>query len=251
MRNKLTLLILLTITGGLLSCAGGGTSGTGLASARILSGTVTQSEGEPVENAVVTIQETGESDLTDANGEFEIGTELVTDTYNIQIEGSDLDTMVTVETISDDTQNLQVDINLNNSDINTSSTLSTIEVWAKVVGFCDPLFENNPRIRQSVAVPENSICTLKFYASSNNQKLERVPAILEVSSCDGLNWQEVATGTTGVGNRAGVGQIPFAFIDDADHCLYRLQAPVDVANVRPVVVYIDTFTYQNYLLALR
>ncbi len=247
MKNKLSAIILLLITFLLISCAGGGTSGTGVAAARTLSGTVTQSEGEPVENAVVTIEETGESDLTDENGQFEIGTDLVTDSYNIQIEGEDLNTTVSVDTVSEETQNVQVDIGLDNS--NSISSISSIQISAKIVGTCSSYFDNSSRIHQSVGIAEDLNCTIKFFASGDLENQEEIPAVLEVSSCDGLTWKEIARGATGVGRRSGVGQIGFTFIDDSEHCLYRLSAPAGNEQ-SSVEIFIDTFSYQDSL-ALR
>lgn len=229
----------------LVSCAGGGTSGTGVASARILSGTVTQSEGEPVANAVVTIEETGESDLTDENGRFEIGTDLVADSYNIQIQGENLDTTVAVDTVSSDTQNMQVDIGLDNS--NFVSSVSAIEISAKIIGGCTPFFENVPQISQIAKANEPLNCNLKFFTSGDLETQENVPAVLEVSNCDGLNWREIASGTTGAGRKSGVGQLSFVFKDSPETCLYRLRAPADLPEQESVQILIDTFTYQDYL----
>lgn len=250
MKNKLIqrTLLYLTLFAVFLfvACGGGGTQGTGLGTFRIITGTVTVENEEPLEGASVTIVETGDSDITDNNGEFEIETELESENFRLQVQKDKIDTTIEVSGVDSETNNLALHISLETQE--NIGSISTLEVWARMVGECDAFFENHPRIRQSVAVPSGGLdCTLKFFASGDGKRLERVPAEIEVRSCNGNseNWKRIAIGTTGVGRDAGVGQINFHFIDNKENCLYRLRAPVEISGVKPVTIFIDSFTFQR------
>lgn len=228
----------------LISCAGGGTRGTGLGGFRIITGTIVESNDLPVEGATVTIVETGESDLSDQNGEFQIETQSENANLQLQVQKDDFDTTIEVNDLDQETNNLNLEISIETQE--NIASVSTLEVWARIVGECDQFFENRPRIRQSVAIREGGMdCTLKFFASGDFQRLERVPAVIEVRACSGGEWRRIAAGTTGVGLNSGAGQIDFYYEDNQENCLYRLRAPIEIPGVKPVKVFIDSFSFQN------
>jgi uncharacterized phage infection (PIP) family protein YhgE len=97
----------------LLSCAGGGTSGTGGIQ---FSGSVSKSlakalNGEPLANVQVTLAETGESDVTDTEGRFEINSS-ATDlpTATLLIESAEIISSVLISDIPNNTRSVDVDL---------------------------------------------------------------------------------------------------------------------------------------------
>lgn len=67
----------------LASCAGGGTIGTSQTRPARLSGSIASTQGEPLAGVVVTVLESGETTISNANGEFELVSELEPDEFNV------------------------------------------------------------------------------------------------------------------------------------------------------------------------
>lgn len=240
---KTQIRILLTAILLLLSSCGGGTSGTGLGSSnRSITGTVLQSDGTPLIDATVTLVETGESDNTDAEGNFEIITNFEGETFSLLIENESITELVEVTDADNEVNTIHIDIGLSTQQGIASVKKLTVE--ANIVGFCDPFFENRNRIKQANPVPPGTACTLKFWVKGDGKPLANVPGLLQYSGCLGQDYQDLAGDKT---NNEGIGQVDFTYTSDGEHCLYRFSAPVNVTGVKPARIYIDTFRYQNFL----
>lgn len=232
------LLIILSMI--LISC-GGGSEGTGT---RTVAGVIKTVNSEPVTDARVTILQTGDFSITDSSGNFSIETEQTTGSLTLEIVTETFSVEAEVSEIEDEASSVSVEITVDPT--SSTASISDIHIWARMVGSCDLYFENRTIIRQSNKVPQQGIdCVLKFFASGEGQRLERIPGAIQVRSCDSKKWSTIAEGITGIGLNAGVGQIEFRFKDSESTCEYRLAAPYEVAGVKPLFVYISTFTLQK------
>lgn len=230
----------------LLICGcGGGSEGTGPlgGSQRTVMGSVSQDNGAAVAKAVITDLASGNTTQTDQTGAFSILVSVEQGPVTLQVDSGNTSRTVSIGDVSSEAPALQVNINL--SADNASQQTDNISIWARVVGACDQFFENKEVIRQSNPVNGETSCTLKFFASGNGKRLERVPATIEVRACNQRRWRPIAFGQTGVGLEAGVGQIEFTFIDNQRNCEYRLGAPHEVAGTKELYVYIATATLQS------
>lgn len=232
------LLILLSMV--LISC-GGGSEGTGT---RTVAGVVKTINATPVSNARVTILQTGDFSITDSSGNFSIETEQTTGNITLEIVTETFSVEAEVSEIDDAASSVSVEITVDPT--SSTAAISDIHIWARMVGSCDIYFENRTIIRQSNKVPQQGVdCVLKFFASGDGQRLERIPGAIQVRACDSKKWSTIAEGSTGFGLNAGVGQIEFRFKDSESTCEYRVAAPYEVRGIKPLYVYISTFTLQD------
>ena len=226
----------------LLSACGGGSEGTGV-SARSLEGKVISTEAQPLANVGVTLLETGDTDITDANGRFTLPLPETESAVNLEVATPEFTQRVSLAPADPDAISVSVALTVDQK--NQSVSAKYINVWARIVGACDFYFENRMVIRQSNAVKGPLSCILRFFASGDGQKLARIHGEIEVRSCNSHTWRPIADGSTGFGVNAGVGEIPFTFIDNERNCEYRLAAPRGYAGQQELYVYISTFTLQG------
>lgn len=225
----------------LISC-GGGSSGTGIVT---VEGVIQNSLELPVENALITILETGDTTVSNASGEFMIDVSGVDDEINVEVQAATAESVITVNQVDKDpatTVTLDVDFDEETQQI----IITNLEVRAKVVGLCDIYFENFRTIRQSNAAPQGIECTVKVSVKDNGEPRAGIPFKVEYRSCDtGSSWVLESEGITISREEAGTGQAAFRFFDDNDHCVYRVVVPSDVSEAEQVVYEIHTFTRQN------
>lgn len=232
----------------LLVQCGGGSEGTGNVNTKTLSGNVRMSDGEPLVDAEVTVQETGDSTTTDSVGSFLLQTETDASILNLLIEKGALRASTTLSGLDEFTSNVKVDLTLLQNGDESLVTVGYLEVWARIVGECEKYFENEAIIRQKRKVPDDLRCTLRFFASGDGQRLERIRGRIDVRSCDSNEWRPIANGTTGSGANAGLGDIDFDFIDNKRNCVYRLIAPLNDEKGRSFELLILTRTFQRQSL---
>ncbi|MCC6219948.1 MAG: carboxypeptidase regulatory-like domain-containing protein [Deltaproteobacteria bacterium] len=239
--------IFLAISLFLLSgCAGGGTVGTGGAA---FEGTITSAKNGPLPNISVTIAETGETATTDESGQFSIETSSISGDVELLVEGEteqgSISETVVVEDVPAEPATISVELEVNeNSNL---IVVEGVEVRAKIVGTCDFFFENRRVIRQTNAAPQGVECTAKIWLSQNSVPLPGLGFAIQVRSCsEDASWITLGKGTTRTsGDSIGIGQIDFNFIDDSEHCVYRIIAPLDEPLFPEVIHEIHTFTKQS------
>lgn len=92
----------------LASACGGGTSGTDNGGYTKISGSVRTTLGEPVSAAAVTVEESGDFDLTDQNGQFELLTVLQTREVTLLIERDQLQVSTTISDLPEKPKQIEV-----------------------------------------------------------------------------------------------------------------------------------------------
>ena len=237
------LLIGIVLSAGLvLPGCGGGTEGTGT---RPIDGTVSDISGNPISGVEVTELLTGSSDVTNAEGKFQVDTPEDQQVVEIEVKSEDFQGVVTVDASQDSTAGVSVNIKVDPKD--KSLETSFVDVIAKIVGRCDVYFENNRIIRQANRTPQGIRCLARIEVRADGQTLGKVPFILQYRSCreDG-QWTTLAQGTTFSGTHSGVGQLEFQYYDDPAHCVYRVLAPYEYKGATEVEHLIYTFTKQEY-----
>jgi hypothetical protein len=234
--------LLLVIVLALMGC-GGGSAGTGTGPVVVVQGAVLDDSGQPVKDVNIRVVETGSEDTTSTDGEFELETPPESDTITLEISSADGTTYVTV-TIPEEGGTVSIRLTVNPR--LTQASADSLEVGAGIVGRCDAYFENSRIIRQANPVPSDLRCVAKVTVSADGRRLGRVPFVIQYRNCDETTpWTTVAAGSTmGPPNR-GVGQVRFRYIDDQDHCLYRIVAPVGVPGLPELERLIHTRTYQS------
>lgn len=225
-------------------CAGGGSEGTGVESEyRSVEGRIVTTEGSPLALAEVTILETGESSLSDASGDFTIQTSSTSDSFDLEIRKDDQSVRTTISSLSSDSQSVRVTIEFDPTV--AVVPVETLEVSVKIVGECDPYFENNRTIRQANPVPTGTRCTAKIVTRSGGKPIGNISYGLRYGACpDTSRSVELAAGLTSVVFNPGVGQVTFPFFDDSQHCVYEILVPYKQSGSKPIVYRIVTFTKQ-------
>ncbi len=119
MRTMLRCFVLFCAFGSLLAC-GGGTTGTGDVSGgritRIVGEVRNSASGEVVSGTLVTVQETGDSAVTDAEGAFFIETTLVDSSASLVVRGTDFDSTVELGDIPPQDATVKVTLIVNELD---------------------------------------------------------------------------------------------------------------------------------------
>jgi hypothetical protein len=233
--------LLLVIVLALMGC-GGGSAGTGTGPVVVVQGAVLDDSGQPVKDVNIRVVETGSEDTTSSEGEFELETPPESNTITLEISSADGTTYVTIDIPEEGgTVSIRLTVNPRLTQVNADS----LEVGAGIVGRCDAYFENSRIIRQANPVPDDLRCVAKVTVSADGRRLGRVPFVIQYRNCDETTpWTTVAAGSTMSPPNRGVGQVRFRYIDDQDHCLYRIVAPVGVPGLPELERLIHTRTYQ-------
>ncbi len=227
---------------GLLCSCGGGSAGTGTGT-RTIEGTVSDSSGAAVVGAEVMLVDTGESTITDSNGEFSLATEAGSTAVQLEIKSGEVSSTVSVNNVAAESLTVQVEITVDRD--SKQILLDDLEMLAKIVGECDIYFENNRVIRQANKAPLGVECTAKVWIRSGGQPASSVPFAVQYRGCKhGQPLTTIAVGETRFSPEPGVGQVQFKFSDDEEHCVYRIVAPYGVEGQKPIVFEVDTFTKQ-------
>jgi hypothetical protein len=239
-------IILFAVILSIVMGCGGGSEGTGttdgFGEGRTLVGRLRDSAGSPLAGTV-TLLETGDSATVDSLGSFVLGLPEDPQALTLEVDSGGTTANLTLDPIDAEVTTVKVDLTLDRERGIVSA--SNFHVWSRIVGDCDRYFENQPVIRQSVVLDRPLTCTMRFFVSGDGQRLERVPAAIQVRACSESRWRTIATGKTGVGLQAGVGEIDFTFIDDPRNCEYRVAAPFNVEQTDPVFVYLASLTLQS------
>lgn len=240
--RKILLALLIVIAGG----CGGGSEGTGtISGGRTLEGQILDVSDKPLTDASVTVLDTGDSTSTDSHGNFQIAAPESQTEITLEVESGALKNSVTLTNIDPDASSIRVALTADPQ--RNTITATNLQVWSRIVGDCDRYFENRAIIRQSNKIPNKHLsCTMRFFVSGDGDRLERVPGAMEVRACDQTNWRPIASGMTGFGINAGVGDIQFTFIDDRRNCEYRVVAPAGDADAKSQYIYLQTLTLQTY-----
>lgn len=234
--TTLSLLLLLIFEG-----CGGGTVGTGTGerSVRSIEGRILLVSGAPLPDAEVTILETGESGTTDSSGTFMIETESVDAQISLEIQTETISSRVQVET---DPSDPVTQVNLEVDPVRQVTTVRNISVTAKIEGSCDPYFENKRTIRQSNKLASNTKCMVNVRIRGDGAPLNRIPFVVEHAACNQKKWHRDSEGIT---NTGGFGTTPFTYVDEPDHCYYRIIVPYNVQGLDPVTFLVVTFQAQK------
>jgi hypothetical protein len=242
---KISLIILTILFIG--ACAGGGSAGTGTGSTLSLTieGQVLDENSAPVPDALVVVKETGDSDVSDQQGNFSIQTDSVAGDLTLEITSNGKTNFTTI-TVNEGDSTLQITVKVN--PLIDEVPADQLEVNAKIVGACDPYFENFRTIRQSNPVHGQIECLAKVNIMSNGEPFAHIPIAIQFRACKKNSpWATIALGATMTGANLGIGQVPFDFRDDEKHCVYQILAPFGIDSQVPVVYEIHTLTYQAFI----
>lgn len=241
--NALSALLFTALLLSPLGGCGGGSAGTGTGDSSLrIQGVVKDNAGMPVNAATVTVIETGDFDITDAQGEFQIATEAVGETLTLEVSKENRSALTTI-TAPGENGTLTIEVKFD--DVRQIVETEELSVNAKIVGACDRYFENFHTIRQANPVPAGTSCTTKVNVLAKGNPVPHVPIAVQFRSCTGKTWTTAALGATLSGANIGFAQIPFSFFDDTRHCVYRIITPFGEKSIRPVITEIQTLTFQN------
>lgn len=224
-----------------LGC-GGGTSGSGI---RSFEGDITDESGSPLGNVRVTITATGDSALTDASGQFLIESDAGGSEVPFILESPKFLAHFTLSGINQDSSRVSVRLKV---DTKTDEVeISHFSVKVGIVGACNVYFENGEVIRQANRVPPGTRCAMNIQVLGDGVPRGNIPVALQYNSCTpGGTWETLQQTVTGIGKFRGEASLDFEFIDSATFCRYRVVAPFNYGNYRPVAYPIDTFTEQEF-----
>ena len=174
----------------LIGC-GGGSSGTGV---RTFDGRILTTQNDPLSGATVTVVQTGDSTVTDAQGFFSLDSEDTKSSVDFAIDASDVHTVVNVATI--DPSSTSISLNVKVDKVKNSAQVQIVDVRAQIVGTCDPAFENNEVIRQANKIAKGTICTVRVKVFGDGHPLVGEKIALQRHSCasDAAPWTTITEG---------------------------------------------------------
>lgn len=226
----------------LLMCAlifsgcGGGTSGTGLKS---YEGTVLTREELPVQNATITLIQSGDFAITDNGGHFLLQSKVFGERVDFRIESSEISALFALQDIPEDSSTITMKLTIDPS--TQTAEVNQFEVKAAFIEDCENYFVPGELPQQSDVVPEGMICTLRVEISKDGRLRRKVPFVIQHSACDeSAEWKTVASAETGDGKDRGIAEVSFAFSSSEDHCRYRLLAPYNYRGFQTVSYPIET-----------
>lgn len=200
------------------------------------------STGAPVQGAVVTVESTGDSTTTDANGDFELHSSASGPEVVLLAETATFSDRVKIRNVIEEHSRIRVNLTIDAVEQRASKT--DFNVRAQFVGACDYYFENSAVIRQANHVPEGTVCTLRVDLLAEGERLDGASVALQYASCEpNATWRTIQTATTGA-EGPGETKISFEYVSSAEFCRYRVVAPYKFSNAWPIYYPIDTFAEQ-------
>lgn len=227
------------ITSIVLTSCGGGTSGTGM---NTYEGRVGYDNGAPIEGATLTVESTGDSTTTNANGEFAVNSKAFGPEVAILAETSSFSERITVRNVFEEHSRIRVDVTIDS--IRQHASTTDFNVKAQFVGLCDVYFENRAIIRQANHVPQGTVCTLRVDLLADGERLDGATIALQYATCEpNSRWETLQTSQTGI-EGPGEAKISFEYKSSKEFCRYRIVAPFRLGNAWPIYYPIDTFAEQ-------
>ena len=244
---KYQLLIFFLVTS-LLSC-GGGSSGTAVGTpsgkkVTNFSGIVLSQDGNGVAFTPVALLNTEDITVTDEAGSFELTSEFNGGDAAFAIGEGALDTVVVVENLPENAQQVELSI-LFNSDSETASLLS-LTLRARIVRDCNAFFLNTRTIRQTTPLAEGVQCTVEVEIKSDGVPVDDLLFELQHRGCSvNAPWQFSGVSKTG-SSGPGIGELTFPFRNDEKHCVYRIIGPLNRRDTIAVSAQIQTLRKQEF-----
>lgn len=222
---------------------GGGTGGTGV---KAYEGTVRTLDQMPLNDAHLTIEDTGETSTSDVDGNFVIYSKAYGARVKFLLETPLFSTSFTLNDISEDSSRVNVALVVDPASKRVNITQFSVK--AKIVGDCMPYFTNGESIDQSVELPYPGIktCTLDIRVYGDGLPRRKIPIALQHAGCDPNSlWIEDAQTETGDGNHRGKAKLSFQFSPSEDACRYRILAPFNYRGFSPLAYPINTLLTQQ------
>lgn len=237
-------LLVLSMIVALTSGCGGGSAGTGTGDTLVrIQGIVSDPSGAPVESALVTVVESGDSDTTDGVGAFSIEADVANQQITLEVSKQDRSALTTI-TAPGESGTISIQVKFD--DVREVVETQELSVQSSIVGRCDVYFENFSTIRQANPVEPGTSCVAKISISAGGNPVPHVPIAIQYKSCSkGSAWVTTELGATMSGGNIGIAQIPFDFYDDQKHCIYRIVTPFGDPKVDPIITEIVTLTAQK------
>lgn len=224
----------------LFICAcGGGSAGTGTTT---VSGQVRDLQDQPINGVTVTIINTGDSSITNNNGEFSILTS-AKDDLQLELNSQNGSDVINISNTEGFVSEIQVDVKLDPQSGKVQD-YGDVSLSAGIYGACDRYFENTQIIRQSNALRTGAICTIKVWLSERGVAKGGVPIGLEAAGCAEIRPWKTENQVTS--SSSGVTQMQFEFKNDPSHCQYRIIAPYTSNAKKQKSIYIHTLAKQDY-----
>lgn len=221
---------------------GGGTDGSGI---KTYEGHISENNGQSLADVLVTIESTGDSGVSDKDGNFQFRSDAEGPEVPFVLQSSRFTSRFLVRDIPAESSRVRLELIV---DPQTSVTeVRQLHVRAWFAGLCDHYFENGAVIRQANRVPEGTECSINVRVFGDGQPLASVPVALQYSACTpGAQWETLVTASTGDGQHQGYAEVNFSFVDSPQFCRYRIVAPYQIEGISPVAYPIDTFSEQKY-----
>ena len=237
----LTLLFSIVVSVGILDGCGGGSSGTGTGS-QYYSGVVVSSQGQPISDATVTLAETGGSTTTNADGSFNLASDPGLPSATFVIDTATTSSSVTVNDLQTSAKAITIAVDQQSTPTSSANIVQAYDIRVKIVGTCDPAFDNTRPIRQSQSLLPDTTCLLRVSLRSSSGGLPNRAFRLESNNCLRSNvWTPILQSQTGSN---GVAQLPFSYTSSESQCIYRVLVPLNDNDISPLSFEILSSTYQ-------
>jgi len=242
MARKVTILIFILELVILLSGCGGGTSGSGL---RTYYGKVSGNDGAPISGVAVTIENTGDSALTDSAGNFSISSPKISNEVLFLFNSPDFSNRFSLKTHSRRAARIYLDVLVDAETQNLQVSQVSLHAW--FAGLCDHYFENREVLRQANQVPPGTVCSLNVKVQGDGKRLANIPVELQYAGCEpGAEWTTIALAYTGSGRHAGAAEINFEYLNSPEYCRYRAFVNVADRNQLSVEYPIESYEEQRF-----
>lgn len=238
-RIVFTIPIVIALAAGVSGC-GGGTSGTGT---RTYEGDVSGSSGEKIANLTITLEQTGDSTITDTAGHFVLLSE-ATEEVTLLLDGANVHTSVSVPNVPVESTKTWVTILLE-ADSNAAE-VTQFSAKAHFVGLCEAYFADGDPMLQTRTLEQGTVCSLQVSVLGDGLPSGNVPIMLQRSACgDHAGWEDYQAAATAVGAGRGKAEIHFPFYDSVRSCRYRVLIPYGIPGSDALGLYIYTLTKQG------
>lgn len=254
-RTLLQLLLFMLFPAALLTSpgCGGGSVGTGTGEGvTTVEGKIVTPSGEPLAGAAVKLQGAAVPATTDANGHFVIAVASTALPTNVQLQvapnpanTSTSTANVAVVEPSTDPSALVVQVVI---DIETPPVvIQSSEVKVQAAGLCADRFVNNRTIEQIGSIVAGTLCTFNVSVTEDTVPQPLAQYRVEYRACDDASlWIPLLDGVTNSPNLGNTGEASFPYIEDADHCVYRVVAPVNQEGLEPTAFEIRTLLKKQF-----